>query len=153
MKPEPWTYNSLHDYLDNLFRNRTPDTEEIIQAKKTYWRSYNTRLKQTQRRKHKEITLSLTKDELEMLRKRLQVKQSVSAYIKKLLQDHLEDTSLHHNNTIDKQALNQIEQQLFLVTDYLESLIYQRRFVDKDQIGKLEQYVQQLHHQLLIIND
>ncbi|MGC4129234.1 MAG: hypothetical protein QM564_06670 [Bergeyella sp.] len=147
MHPEPWTYKSLHDYLDDLFRNRTPDTEEIIQAKKTYWRSYNTRLKQTQRRKHKEITLSLTKEELELLRRRLQAKQSVSAYIKKLLQDHLEDTSLLQNNTIDKQALNQIEQQLFLLIDYLESLIYQRRFVDQHQIGKLEQhilYLQQL---------
>jgi hypothetical protein len=142
MLPEPWTYNNLHDYLDDLFINANPTNEEIIQAKKTYWRSYNTRLKQIQRQKRKEITLSLSKEEVELLNRKLEPKQSIIDYMKVLLENHLK--SNENINSNQKKELLQIEQQLFIVIDYLESLIYQRRFVDNTQIGKLELYIQHL---------
>ncbi|MCW3162639.1 hypothetical protein [Chryseobacterium oryctis] len=149
MQPEPWTYTTLHDYLDDLFRNKKPDTEEIIQAKKSYWRSYNKRLKQLQRKKHKEVTIALNKDKMQLLSRKLEYQQSVSDYIKKLVVVHLDNNlaTLNPQNN-QKKDLTQIEQQLFTLIDYLESLIYQRRFVDKGQIIKLELYIQQLQHLL-----
>ena len=90
MLPEPWTYKSLHDYLDDLFNGKNPSDEEIIQAKKTYWRSYNTRLKQIQRQKNKEVTISLSKELLELLHRKLEPKQSIIDYIKVLLEKPFE---------------------------------------------------------------
>ncbi|MET3536702.1 TraB/GumN family protein [Chryseobacterium limigenitum] len=149
MQPEPWTYKTLHDYLDDLFRNKNPDNEEIIQAKTTYRRCYNTRLKQLQREKFKEIIVILSKEELELLKRKLEPQQSVSDYIKKLIVAYLDNnlTTLNPQNN-QKKDLTQIEQQLFNLIDYLESLIYQRRFVDNNQIGKLEQQLEQLQQKL-----
>ena len=142
MQPEPWTYNNLHDYLDDLFNSKNPNDEEIIQAKKAYWRSYNKRLKQIQRQKHKEVTISLSKELLESLNRKLEPKQSIIDYIKILLENHLQ--SNENINYYQKKELLQIEQQLFLVIDYLESLLYQRKLIDKQQMQQLEKYIQNL---------
>ena len=116
MQPEPWTYNNLHDYLDDLFNSKNPNDEEIIQAKKAYWRSYNKRLKQIQRQKHKEVTISISKELLELLNGRLEPKQSIIDYIKTLLEKHLRGSE--NVNLNQKKEFLQIEQQLFLVIDY-----------------------------------
>ena len=142
MQPEPWTYGSLHDYLDDLFNNKNPNDEEIIQAKKAYWRSYNKRLKQIQRQKHKEVTISISKELLELLNGRLEPKQSIIDYIKTLLEKHLRGSE--NVNLNQKKELLQIEQQLFLVIDYLESLLYQRKLIDRQQMQQLEKYIQNL---------
>ncbi|MCQ4141599.1 hypothetical protein [Chryseobacterium sp. EO14] len=142
MLPEPWTYNNLHDYLDDLFNGKNPGDEEIIQAKKTYWRSYNKRLKQIQRQKNKEVTMSLSKEVLELLHRKLAPKQSISDYIKFLLESHL--ISNENTNANQKQELLQIEQQLFIVIDYLESLLYQRKLIDRQQMLQLEKHIQNL---------
>lgn len=142
MQPEPWTYNNLHDYLDDLFNSKNPNDEEIIQAKKAYWRSYNKRLKQIQRQKHKEVTISLSKELLELLNRRLEHKQSIIDYIKVLLENHLQSNENVNNN--QKKELLQIEQQLFILIDYLESLLYQRKLIDRQQMQQLEKYIQNL---------
>ena len=142
MQPEPWTYNNLHDYLDDLFNSKNPNDEEIIQAKKAYWRSYNKRLKQIQRQKHKEVTISISKELLELLNGRLEPKQSIIDYIKTLLEKHLRGSE--NVNLNQKKELLQIEQQLFLVIDYLESLLYQRKLIDRQQMQQLEKHIQNL---------
>jgi hypothetical protein len=142
MQPEPWTYNNLHDYLDDLFNSKNPNDEEIIQAKKAYWRSYNKRLKQIQRQKHKEVTISISKELLELLNGRLEPKQSIIDYIKTLLEKHLRGSE--NVNLNQKKEFLQIEQQLFLVIDYLESLLYQRKLIDRQQMQQLEKYIQNL---------
>lgn len=142
MQHEPWTYSSLHDYLDDLFNNKNPTDEDIIQAKKAYWRSYNKRLKQIQRQKHKEVTLSLSKEALELLHRKLKPKQSIIDYIKILLENHLQGND--NVNTHQKKELLLIEQQLFILIDYLESLLYQRKLIDKQQMEQLEKYLQEL---------
>ena len=142
MQPEPWTYNNLHDYLDDLFSNKNPSDEEIIQAKKTYWRSYNKRLKQIQRQKHKEVTISLSKELLELLNRKLEPKQTIIDYIRALLENHLKSNENVNNN--QKKELLQIEQQLFVVIDYLDSLLYQRKLIDRQQMQQLEKHIQNL---------
>lgn len=146
MLPEPWTYNSLHDYLDYFFNNKNPSDEEIIQAKKTYWRSYNKRLKQIQRQKRKEVTLSLSKEVLESLERKLEPKQPVADYIKTLLDNHLQ--SNENINNYKKEEILKVEQQLFILIDYLESLLYQRKLVDRQQFSQLEKYIQNLQRVL-----
>jgi len=148
MQPETFPYKSLHDYLDIMFRDKSPTEHEIIHAKKQYRKAYNTHLKRNHRKTHKQISLSLTQYEMELLRRNLETQQSVSGYIKKLVLAHLDNSqTLFNQQNTQKKDLAQVEQQLFILIDYLESLIYQRRFVDNTQIGKLEQhllYLQQL---------
>ena len=135
-------YKSLHEYLDNVFSGTSPTEMEIVQAKKTYWKAYNTHLKQTQRRKRKEVTIALDKKEWQTLLERLSPNQSLHAYIKKLLTHHIDNTPITPTTII--QNTTQIEQQLFLVIDYLEGLVYQRRHIDKDSIAGLEQLLYKL---------
>lgn len=135
-------YKSLHDYLDKVFSGTTPSENEITQAKKEYWKAYNTHLKQNQRKKRKEVTLALDKKQWEALLERRKPNQSVHAYIKELLTHHIDNTPIATSTII--QDTTQIEQQLFLVTDYLEGLVYQRRHIDKDSIAGLEQLLYKL---------
>lgn len=146
MLPEPWTYNNLHDYLDDLFNGKNPTNEEITQAKKAYWRSYNKRLKQIHRQKHKDVTIPLTKEVLELLNRKLEPKQSIIDYIKVLLENHLQSNENVNNN--QKKELLQIEQQLFILIDYLESLLYQRKLIDRQQMQQLEKYILNLQFAL-----
>lgn len=135
-------YKSLHEYLDKVFVGLTPSEDEIAQAKKEYWKAYNTRLKQNQRRKRKEVTLAFEKKEWQSLLERLNPNQSLHGYIKELLNHHIDNTPIVTNPII--QDTTQIEQQLFLVTDYLEGLVYQRRHIDKESIATLEQLLYKL---------
>ena len=149
MHSEPWTYRNLHNFLDELFKNKSPDEEEIVQAKKTYWRSYNTRLKQNQRKKHKEVLISFNKDELALLKQQLENKQTASDFIKRVILAHLNNSSIPNcSEHIQKKDLNQIEQQLFMLIDFLESLLYQRKIIDPYQTSTLEKYIQNLQQLL-----
>lgn len=133
---QDFPYKSLHDYLDDLFRDKTPTESEITQAKKQYWKTYNTRLKKSQRQKRREVTIAFEKDEWESLLKKRSPNQSLHAYIRELL-IHPTDNN-HISPSIPLQDTTQIEQQLFLVTDYLEGLMYQRRLMDKESVARLE---------------
>lgn len=135
-------YKSLHDYLDLVFRDKTPDENEIIEAKKIYWKSYNTALKQNQRKKRKEVTIAFEKDEWEMLSRERNPNQTIQAFIKVLLLQQIGNGATNRNTFL--KDTTQIEQQLFLVTDYLESMIYHRRFIDNESIQVLEQHLLQL---------
>lgn len=135
-------YKSLHEYLDKVFVGLTPSETEIVQAKKTYWKSYNTHLKQKQRKKRKEVTIAFDKKEWQSLLERLNPNQSLHDYIKELLNHHIDNTPIAISTII--QDTTQIEQQLFLVTDFLEGLVYQRRHIDKGSIATLEQLLYKL---------
>lgn len=135
-------YKSLHDYLDKVFSGTTPTENEIIQAKKQYWKAYNTRLKQNQRKKRKEVTIALDKKLWEALLEKRKPNQSVHDYIKELLTHHIDNSPIAPNTII--QDITHIEQQLFLVTDYLEGIVYQRRHIDTDSIAGLENLLYEL---------
>lgn len=143
---QDFPYKSLHEYLDKVFVGLTPSESEIAQAKKEYWKAYNTHLKQNQRRKRKELTIAFEKKEWQSLLERLNPNQSLHGYIKELLNHHIDNTPIVTSTII--QDTTQIEQQLFLVTDYLEGLVYQRRHIDKDSITTLEQLLCKLQELL-----
>lgn len=143
---QDFPYKNLHEYLDKAFLGLTPTESEIAQAKKEYWKAYNTHLKQNQRKKRKEVTLALDKNEWQSLLERRNPNQSIHDYIKEWLTHHIDNSPIVANTII--QDMTQIEQQLFLVTDYLEGLVYQRRHIDKDSIAGLEQLLNKLQELL-----
>lgn len=139
---EPGNYKSLHDYLDAIFKDSSPSENEIIQAKKDYWKAYNTKLKQAKRKKTKEVTISLNKETLELLNQKLIAGESISSYIQKLLKTNLQ--IIETTGFFEKELGLKIEQQLFIIIDYLESLLYQRKLIDTSQIALLEKQLEQL---------
>lgn len=139
-------YKSLHDYLDVIFKDKTPDETEIIEAKKTYWKMYNTFLKRNQRKKYKEVTIALEKEHWDILLKGKKTAQTIQSYLKELLLKQMD--SKEANKTIFIADTIQIEQQLFVVVDYLESMIYHRRFIDIESIRELEKHLFRLRNLL-----
>lgn len=139
---EPGNYKSLHNYLDAIFKDAFPSENEIIQAKKDYWKAYNRKLKQDKRKKTKEVTISLNKETLERLNQKLVAGESISSYIQRILKTNLQiiDTT----GSFEKELGLKIEQQLFIIIDYLESLLYQRKLIDTSQIALLEKQLEQL---------
>lgn len=139
---EPGNYKSLHDYLDAIFKDSSPSENEIIQAKKDYWKAYNTKLKQAKRKQNKEVTISLNKENLERLNQKLSTTESLNHYIQNLIKTNLQ--IIETTGFFDKELGLKIEQQLFIIIDYLESLLYQRKLIDTTQIALLEKQLEQL---------
>lgn len=139
-------YKSLHDYLDVVFKDQTPDETEIVEAKKTYWKMYNTFLKRNQRKKNKEVTIALEKEHWDILLKGRKTAQTIQSYIKELLLKQID--SKEANKRVFIQDTIHIEQQLFVVVDYLESMIYHRRFIDLESIRVLEKHLIHLRNLL-----
>jgi hypothetical protein len=139
---EPGNYKSLHDYLDAIFNDSSPSDNEIIQAKKAYWKAYNTKLKQVKRKQNKEVTISLNKETLERLNQKLSTTESISHYIQNLIKTNLQ--IIETTGFFEKELGLKIEQQLFIIIDYLESLLYQRKLIDTFQIALMEKQLEQL---------
>lgn len=139
---EPGNYKSLHDYLDAVFKDTSPSENEIIQAKKIYWKAYNTKLKQGKRKQNKEVTISLNKETLELINQKLAATDSISQYIQNLIKTNLQ--IIETTGFFEKELGLKIEQQLFIIIDYLESLLYQRKLIDTFQIALLEKHLEQL---------
>ena len=137
-------YKSLHDYLDAIFKDSSPSDNEIIQAKKNYWKAYNKKLKQAKRKQNKEVTISLNKETLELLNQKLITGESISSYIQKLLKTNLQ--IIETTGFFEKELGLKIEQQLFIIIDYLESLLYQRKLIDSSQIALLEKQLEKLQN-------
>ena len=141
---EPGNYKSLHNYLDAIFKDSSPSENEIIQAKKAYWKAYNTKLKQAKRKQNKEVTISLNKETLERLNQKLATTVSISHYIQDLIKTNLQ--IIETTGFFEKELGLKIEQQLFIIIDYLESILYQRRLIDTTQIALLERHLEQLQN-------
>lgn len=141
---EPGNYKSLHDYLDAIFKDFSPSENEIIQAKKIYWKAYNTKLKQGKRKQNKEVTISLNKETLDLINQKLIAGESISSYIQKLLKTNLQ--IIETTGFFENELGLKIEQQLFIIIDYLESLLYQRKLIDTSQIALLEKQLEKLQN-------
>ena len=136
---EPIDFTSVHDYLDKLFADIEPSKQQIVQAKKVYWRAYNTDLKRRKRKSHPCFQISFSKEELSLLRERLRKGESVSQYIHQLVLKHI-----RKGKTLAPQVNTAlIEQQLFLISEYLRELL-EFDAIDTDKIERLETYLQAL---------
>lgn len=141
MEFQPRTYSGLHDYLDALFEGKTPSKEAIIEAKKVYWRAYNTRLKKQQRERKNEVVVSLSKEEVRLINQRLSEKQTLSGFIKQLVKLELQSNTTAPRNT---EALRSLEQHLFLLIEYLEQLLFQSHDLDRQSLKILNSHLDKL---------
>lgn len=141
MEFQPRTYQSLHDYLDALFEGKTPSKEAINEAKKVYWRAYNTRLKRQQRDEKTEVTISFSKTEVSLIQRRLSSNQTLSWFIKQLVEQELQSNNSTPRNT---EALRSLEQHLFLLIEYLEQLLFQSQDLSRQNLKILNSQLDKL---------
>lgn len=139
MNLQPQTFSSVHDYLDTIFEGVTPSKEAIIGAKKEYWRAYNTDLKRRKRKAFPTFQISFSKEDITIVRSKLQNGQSVSKYIHELVLRHLKDGT----DLTPKVNTALIEQQMFLIAEYLRELL-DVDDIDTEKIKQLETYIKVL---------
>jgi len=132
----PISFTSIHDYLDKLFDGLSPTEEAIISAKKDYWRAYNTDLKRRQRQKFPVFQISFSKEDIIGLKSRLAKGQKISSYIYDLVIIHLKGST----ELSKKVNTALIEQQLFLIAEYLKELL-DYEAIDSKKINRLEAYI------------
>jgi len=137
----PIEFTSVHDYLDLLFEDASPNKEDIIRAKKTYWRAYNTDLKRRQREHSSILHITFSKEEYAQIKERLGKGENVSGYIRNLVRQHLED----NQDFVPKVNTALIEQQLFLIAEYLQELL-DVDTIDTKKIEELEQHIRTLEN-------
>jgi len=126
-------FTSVHEYLDQVFKDIAPSKEMITLAKKDYWRAYNTDLKRRQRKEFSTLHLRFTKAELQQFKTSLSKEESINSKVKQILKNYLYevDTSQSTINT----AL--IEQQVFLISEYIEEWREENE-VDIEKLQQLE---------------
>ena len=90
---KPIRFTSVHDYLDVLFEGISPTEQDIIVAKKDYWRAYNTDLKRRKRKEFPVFQISFSKEDIRVLKSRLSKGQAISTYIYELVVQHLQDNT------------------------------------------------------------
>ncbi|WP_299884358.1 hypothetical protein [uncultured Lacinutrix sp.] len=132
----PINFTSIHDYLDMLFDGITPSEDTIINAKKEYWRAYNTDLKRRKRKAFPIFQISFSKQNVTVLKSKLEKGQSISKYIHGLVVAHL----YNHTDLVPRVNTALIEQQLFLISEYLRELL-DYEHIDTDKIEQLESHI------------
>jgi len=133
----PTRFTGVHDYLDELFTNSDPSETEIILAKKWYWRCYNSHLKR-QRKHYTNLSVYFSQEQITRI-KTLAEKGKVSDFIKKVVLSYMDGTT-SIIQTIDTAI---IEQQLFLIAEYLQEMI-QSDMTDNSQLQFLEDKIKDL---------
>lgn len=132
--------------MDALFVGCDPSEAMIIKAKKDYWRAYNTKLIQTRRKQNHEFSVSFNKNEFAIIQTKLGEDKFVSRYIKQAVLNDL------HTGTVVVPKVNMvvIEQQLFLIVEYLQDLLELEGDVNESMfeplianISRLQQLIEQ----------
>jgi hypothetical protein len=142
MNLQPQNYKNLHDFLDALFEGQDPSNESVVLAKNQYWKAYNLKLIQKRRKQNHEFSVSFSKAEFKLVKERMIAKQAVSQYIRQVVLDDLyDDTSTNH--VIDTAI---IEQQLFLVAEYLRDLLENERTINESAITHLQSQILELQN-------
>lgn len=134
-----FTYNSIYEYLDAVLPKNATDADVVL-AKKTYRKLYNSAMKVHRRRVLKHITLSLSKVEHQRL-------QCISKQRNLSLYDYIRHASLNPNPAlIPQNLLNQIEQGILELWDVLEEAEENGVELESinDKLENLERTIQKL---------
>ncbi len=134
----PTRFTSAHDYLDELFASSDPSEAEIILAKQWYWRCYNSHLKR-QRKHYTNLSVYFSQEQITRI-KTYAEKGTVSDFIKKVVLSYLDGTT----SIIQEVDMGIIEQQLFLITEYLQDIIQNDTVVDSLRLQLLEDKIKDL---------
>lgn len=127
-------FRSVHDYLDKRFEGQSPTKQEIKDAKKDYWRMYNTALKRRIRKQYPIVRLRFSKQEMELIKERLDNKELLSIQVRRIVLDYINGATTTGNMAL-------LEQQLFLIHEYLDELLEEGNSVPLGKIGMLQQSI------------
>lgn len=138
-------YTSLHDFLDAFFQNiLNPSDEDILTAKKKYWRYKNKLAKRKWRQEHTICSIAFTNEELHILKPYIVEGEPLSTFIKNQI------LLLAYKDSLQRPInVSVIEQQLFIITDYLEEIVDNEWVIDTDRLHVLEEHVQELQKRIL----
>lgn len=110
-------FDSIYDYLDSVFTEKTHPTEaEIIEAKKRYYRLWHREYNRRRRKYRKEFTLGFAPDVLKRI-KAQKGKESVSKYLYDAVFDALNNGG---KPSYDPEQLTVIHQKLMQLMALLE---------------------------------
>ena len=127
-------FNGVRDYIDKLFDGKSPSEDDIKQAKKDYWRMYNTNLKRKIRREYPIIRLRFSKQEMNRIKEKLDNQELLSIQIQRIVLDYIDGTITTGNIAL-------VEQQLFLIHEYLEELLEEGNAVALSKIETLQENI------------
>ena len=127
-------FRSVHDYLDKRFKGQSPTKQEVKQAKKDYWRMYNTALKRRIRKQYPIVRLRFSKQEMNRIKEKLDNKELLSIQVRRIVLDYINGTTTTGNMAL-------IEQQLFLISEYVQELLEVGDAVSLGKIEKLQQSI------------
>lgn len=133
----PTKFTGVHDYLDELFASSDPSDAEIILAKKWYWRCYNSHLKR-QRKHYSNLSVYFSQEQITRI-KTYAENRKVSDFIKRVVLSYMDGTT----SVVKKVDTAIIEQQLFLISEYLQEIV-QSNVIGDAQLQFLEARIKDL---------
>jgi len=112
-------YTNLHEYLDVVFKDiPNPSTDDIIVAKKEYWRQWYRQYRKTYRKHLKEYRLHFDAETLELIKER-KGKLSISKF---LYQSVLHALETEREVPVTYKQYETISHQLLKITYLLEEM-------------------------------
>ncbi|WP_292942846.1 hypothetical protein [Olleya sp. UBA1516] len=114
---EPFSFSSLHEYLDCAFKdNPNPSWDEIKNAKKEYWKIYYKHYRREKRIKRKEFSLGFYPKQLTLIHQKRGGKS-----ISKFLYDAV-NTQLTSQDApqVDTKVFSEVHQQLRTLINLME---------------------------------
>lgn len=130
----PNEFRSVHDYLDKYFEGQSPTKAEIKQAKKDYWKAYNTELKRRIRKEYPTVRLRFSQQEMLQIKEKLDKKELLSIQVRKIVLDYINGITTTGNIAL-------VEQQLFLISEYIEELLEEGGAVALPKIEALQENI------------
>lgn len=126
-------FNSIHEYLDQVFKDIAPSKELITLAKKDYWRAYNTDLKRRQRKEYTTVHLRFSKEEVKAHTNFFKKTKNLNQELRNIVLNYLQ------GNELESTKLNTalIEQQVFLISEYIEEWKEENE-IDSEKLQQLE---------------
>lgn len=114
---EPFSFSSLHEYLDCAFKdNPNPSWDEIKNAKKKYWKIYYKHYRREKRIKRKEFSLGFYPKQLQLIHQKRGDK-SVSQFLYNAVNIQLTSQEAPQ---VNKEVFSEVHQQLRTLINLLE---------------------------------
>lgn len=112
-------YNSLHEYLDDVFKGKQASRAEIKEAKREYWKLWYRHYRKEERERKREFTLRLHPEEIQQMDEK-RGELSYSQFLYKAVRQAIISTK---EPQYDPKAFGHIKQLLMEVINLLEELI------------------------------
>lgn len=140
---------NLWVYLDQSGILQSGDPKRIEQAKKEYWRKYDTELKRKKRAERRSFTLSLPKQEMNLLRKRAaDLGYDAVDYIKLLIHADLQKTSLAAQSEVFLKILQLLQQYRNAIQRIEEGKEKQKWFSGGDKMDAVNKTLRDLEAEI-----